>query len=173
MNRLAVLASLAMASIALSTQGVHAEPNDAVAIAKFLQIGFANAPSNFRSLSGKRYGESAEHLALTWPDRTLFSRCYVRIDSEDLVQWGFDEFICTSTARRGSVQALYAMAAKAVRHNLPPGYVAGLQSWCARKACAPLGLSRKASDSPKIWLYANPDGASKAYYEIHITAKTK
>jgi len=139
---------------------------DASAIAAFLSIGLANAPTHFSAISGDEVGSGSGSFEVTkWPDHTHFVKCVAghqaAIPAGDMPEYYM--YMCDSTLRSDSQAALFKIAARAVRVSLPSGY--------ASSGASPGDLGPqevwKRSGSPEVELTV-PASGGKSYYQLAI-----
>lgn len=143
----------------------RAASSDASAIAGFLSIGFANADANFSSIRGKKV-DLAEYVALKWPDRTHFQSCHTWHFLADKTLGMTEQYMysCNSTPRHLARQALFSMAAAALRAHLPSGYTS---KGAGKRSDGNLYQLWTQAGKPdlKLWAFANN---GKPYYELSM-----
>jgi len=148
-----------------NTNHVGAVGTDASAIASFLSIGFANAPTHFSAIRGGQV-DSAEYAATKWPNRTHFVSCHTwhfkaNADTQTTELYMYS---CNSTLRADPREALFKMAEHAVRANLPSGYTSSGEQ--ARADGVPWEVwKRSGSPDVKLWSFASH---GKPYYELSV-----
>jgi hypothetical protein len=154
------LALALLATVFFWLAPAHGAGDDVTAIARFLSIGFANAGSNFtRIQTGEEFGFGS-YRATKWPDKTHFQWCYVRHYNPP--GYGYE---CKSTPRTVSKQALFDMAAAAVRANLSSGYASkGLQEF---NAGGLLYQEWRRSGKPTVVLMVD-DENDRSSYDISV-----
>ena len=143
------------ASLSLAAFPAWAASDDASAIAAFLAIGFANADTNFRAITGSQL-DGPKYEALKWPDKTQFQDCHIT----SFPSIGGYLYVCISTDRSGSAQELFDMAAAAVDDNLPPGYARSSPGYFTDGH-----IEWSQSGQPYVRLYSNTVNG-KASYQI-------
>jgi hypothetical protein len=139
--------------------------SDASAIAKFLSIAFANYATNFRSIRG-RSTTSDSWAVSKWPDHTHFQRCYT-IDFSPIRPSEKDwyDFHCDSTSRGVSREALFTMAARAVRARLPAGYAS---TGPEKRKNGNIYQLWSRSGYPDVWAWVGTN-TGKSFYELSMS----
>jgi hypothetical protein len=160
-------------TLLLGRASAGAADTDASAIASFLSLGFANAPTKFSALTGAEDGFQA-YKATQWPDLTHFVKCDVyhqkAMPSVGLTE--DDSYSCFSTLRADASETLFKMAEAAVRANLPSGYTSTGEQVHPRGQ--PFTIyevwSRSGSPDIKLWSSVNQGKANygKADYELTV-----
>jgi hypothetical protein len=142
-----------------------AADTDASAIASFLSIGLANAPTDFSAIRGDIV-VSGQYLATNWPDHTHFVSCNAwhinAVPAARIIE--NYSYSCNSTLRPDTPDALFKMAEQALEANLPSGYARAADS--PRSDGSPYQRwARAGSADVKLWAFAKQ---SQSYYELAI-----
>src|ERR1019366_10690040 len=163
-----VIALLLSTTLLGTASAADVAGSDDSAIASFLSIGFANAPTQFSSIRGDQMGSASVHQATQWPDRTYFLHCYtlhqapISVGGVDAVAERYS-YSCSSTLRSSPQATLFKMAEHAMRANLPRGYAS---SGVEQGDLGPQEVWKRAgSPSVRLWVKVDQD---KAYYELSV-----
>lgn len=146
---------------------------DASAIASFVALGLANAPTKFSALTGAEDGFQS-FKATQSPDPTHFAKCSVyHQKAMPTVGLGDDDsYSCFSTLRADASEALFKMAEAAVRASLPSGYTSTGEQVHPRGQ--PFTIyevwSRPGSPDVKLWSSVNQgkENFGKADYVVGV-----
>jgi hypothetical protein len=175
LRRLAV-ALVLTGTVLLDGVSAGAADTDATAIASFLSIGLANAPTKFSALTGAEDGYST-FKATKSPDLTHFAKCEVN-HQKAVPAVGLrddDMYSCFSTLRADASEALFKMAETAVRANLPSGYISTGEQVHPRGQ--PFTIyevwSRPGSPDVKLWSSVNQgtENFGKADYVVGVDVR--
>jgi hypothetical protein len=137
---------------------------DASAIASYLSIGLANAPTNFDAIRGASVG-LAEYKATKWPDHTHFISCHTwhfKADPQISLTEQYS-YSCNSTLRAGTRETLFKIAERAVKANIPSGYTSTGSKPRSSDGAPYEVWSRSGSPDVKLWAFLDH---GKAYYEL-------
>jgi hypothetical protein len=162
---------LLSAALLIGAPPAAAADTDAAAIASFLSIGLANAPTNFSAIRGDLVVQG-EYLTTSWPDRTHFVKCrawHISGNPTANVRENYT-YSCNSTLRADTREALFQLAEAAIVANIPSGYVT---KGAAPRASdgAPYELWRRpGSADVKLWAFTKE---GQAYYELAVVVSVQ
>jgi hypothetical protein len=160
-------------ALLLGQASARAADTDASAIASFLSLGLANAPTRFAALTGAADGFQS-NKATQSPDRTRFVKCEV-YHGKAMPAVGltaYDSYACFSTLRADASEALFKMAEAVVQANLPGGYTSTGEQ--VHPPGQPFNIyevwSRSGSPDVKLWSTVNQgaENFGKTDYELAV-----